>query len=78
MIPFTKKELESCASQENCYIWKEEFKEGDANDEKYGRAIGQCHDTGKYRGAAHCICSLEDSILKEITVVFYYRSNYDD
>ena len=37
IMQLTEKELESCTSQENCYICKEEFKEEDADDEKYRR-----------------------------------------
>ena len=37
IMQLTEKELESCTSQENCYISKEEFKEEDADDEKYRR-----------------------------------------
>ena len=36
-----------------------------------------CHCTGKYRGAAHGICSLRCKITKEIPVVFYNGSTYD-
>ena len=36
-----------------------------------------CHYTGKYRGAAHSICSLRYKIKKEIPVVFHNGSTYD-
>ena len=37
IMQLTEKELESCTSQENCYICKEIFKEEDADHEKYRR-----------------------------------------
>ena len=33
---------------------------------------------GKYKGAAHSICNFKYSVPKEIPIVFYSRSNYDD
>ena len=36
-----------------------------------------CHFTGKYRGAAHCICNLRYKTPKEIPVVFHNGSTYD-
>ena len=36
-----------------------------------------CHYTGKYRGAAHDICSLRYKIQTEIPVVFHNGSTYD-
>ena len=35
MIPLTEQELQLYASQENCFICREKFKEGDADDRKY-------------------------------------------
>ena len=37
IMQLTEKELESCTSQENCYICKEKFKEEDVDHEKYRR-----------------------------------------
>ena len=36
-----------------------------------------CHYTGKYRGAAHNNCNLNDKTVKEIPVVFHNGSTYD-
>ena len=36
-----------------------------------------CHDTGKYRGAAHNICNLIYKIPIEIPVIFHNGSTYD-
>ena len=44
---------------------------------KYRRARDHCHDTGKYRGAAHNNCNLNHKELKEIALVFHNGSTYD-
>ena len=36
-----------------------------------------CHYTGKYRGAAHGICSSKYSVPKKVPIVFHNGSNYD-
>ena len=36
-----------------------------------------CHNTGKYRGAAHSICNLRYKVVKEIPLVFHNGSAYD-
>ena len=36
-----------------------------------------CHYTGKFRGAAHSICSLRYKAPKEIPIVFHNGSTYD-
>ena len=36
-----------------------------------------CHYTGKFRGAAHCICSLIFKVPKENPVVIHNGSTYD-
>ena len=55
------------------YTCKKEFS---ANDKEY-KVRDHCHYTGKYRGAAHCICNLRYKTLKEIPVVFHNGSTYD-
>ena len=72
MKPLTIKE-EICHNKRKiCYICKKEF---DTNDKKYYKAKDHCHDTGKYRGAAHNICNLRYKIPKEIPIVFHNGSN---
>ena len=38
----------------------------------------KCHYTGKFRGAAHSICNLRYKVPKNIPIVIYNRSTYDD
>ena len=73
MIPLTKKEKNRHIGQKVC---KRIFKCDDDN-KKYHKLKDHCHYTGKYRGAAHDICSLRYKILKEIPVVFHNGSRYD-
>ena len=44
---------------------------------KHTKVKDHCHYTGKYRGAAHDICSLRYEIPKEIPLVFHNASTYD-
>ena len=44
---------------------------------KYYKVRDHCHYTGEYRGAAHSICNLKYSLLKEIPLVCHDRSNCD-
>ena len=76
MIPLTKKEEKKHNKQEVCYICKKGFSTDDRN-KKYHKVRDHCHDTGKYRGAAHDICNLRYKITKEIPVVFHNGSTYD-
>ena len=43
--------------QKGCYVCKKRFSTGNEN-KKYHKVKDHCHYTGKYRGAAHCICNL--------------------
>ena len=47
------------------------------NNKKYHKVRDHCHNTGKYRGAAHDICNLRYKISKEIPVVFRNGFTYD-
>ena len=71
MIPLTIEEKIHYNEQEICYICKKEF---DKSDKKHYKVRDHCHYTGKYRGAAHNICSLIYKIPKEIPVVFHNGS----
>ena len=57
-----------------CYICEKEFN----TDKKYCKVRDHCHYTGKFRGAAHSICSLCYKIPREIPVVFHngFTCNY--
>ena len=74
MIPLTSEEKIYHNEQEICYICKKEF---DNSYKKHYKVRDHCHDTGKYRGAAHNICNLRYKIPKEIPVVFHKGSTYD-
>ena len=76
MIPLTKKEEKKHNKQEVCHLSKKEFNTDDS-DKKHHKLKDQCHDTGKYRGAAHNICNLRYKIPKEILIVFHNGSTYD-
>ena len=71
MIPLRIKEEMDHNKQKICYICKKEF------DKKNYKVRDSCHNTGKYRGAAHNICNLRYKIPKEIPIVFHNGSTYD-
>ena len=62
--------------QKVCYICKKGFSNDDDN-KKYHKVRDHCHQTGKYRESAHCICNLRDKTPTEIPVVFYNDSTND-
>ena len=76
MISLTKKEEKHHNEQEVCYICKKEFNTDDS-DKKHHKVKDHCHNTGKYRGAAHNICNLRYRKPKEIPIVFHNGSTYD-
>ena len=43
----------------------------------YKKVRDHCHFTGKFRGAAHCICNLRYKVPREIPVKFHNGSKYD-
>ena len=49
----------------------------DDDNKNYHKVRDHCHYTGKYRGAAHSICSLRYKTSKEIPIVFHNGSTYD-
>ena len=76
MIPLTKKEEKQHNEQKVCYICKKKFNTVNI-DKKHHKVKDHCHDTGKYRGAAHNICNLRYRIPKEIPIVFHNGATYD-
>ena len=74
MVPLTTKEEICYDKQKICYICKKGFNN---NGKKQQKVKDHCHYTGKYRGAAHNICSLRYKVLKEIPIVFHNGSTYD-
>ena len=82
MIPLTDEENISYLKQEVCHICKKELifdidSCGENVYTKYGRVRDHCHYTGKYRGAAHNMCSLRYKTPKELPIVFHNGSTYD-
>ena len=77
MLPLTKKELILHQERQNVIFMKNKFFKKFANDKNYRKVRDDCHFTGKYRGAAHSICSLKFNVPNEIPVVFHNGSNYD-
>ena len=74
MIPLTTVEKIYHNKQKICYTCKKEF----SNNEKKNYIVrDHCHDTGKYRDAAHNICNLRYKIPKEIPIVSHNDSIYD-
>ena len=57
MIPLAKKEEKMHNKQKVCYICKKGFSTYDGS-KNYFKVKDHCHYTGRYRGAAHSICSL--------------------
>ena len=74
MIPLTTEEKIYHNKEKICYICKKEFNN---NDKKNYKVRDHCHYTGKYRGAAHNICSLRYKVPKEIPIGFHNGSTYD-
>ena len=80
IIPLTNGEKEAYGNQKNCYICEKEFCTDNNNKKEFKRmqkVRDHCHDTGKYRGAAHSICNLNYKIPREIPMVFHNGSTYD-
>ena len=63
MIPLTEEEKKIHNEQKVCSMSKKRFS-ADYNNKKYHKVKDHCHYTGKYRGAAHDICSLKYKIPK--------------
>ena len=62
------------SGQNICYICKKEFS---TDNEKYYKVKYHCHNTEKYKSAAHSICNLRYKIPKDISVAFHNVSKYD-
>ena len=60
-----------------CYICNQKFEDKHNKDKTYHKIRDHCHYTGEYRGAAHSICNLKQSVPKGISIFFYNGSNYD-
>ena len=73
----TKEQQESYENAKFCYICKEIFENKCVKDKKYCKVRDHCHYTGEYRGVAHSIYDLKNSVPKKISLVFHNGSNYD-
>ena len=62
MLPSTKEEPKSHQDAKACYICQKRFLKRFANDKNYRKVRDHCHFAGKYRGAAHSICSLRFNV----------------
>ena len=52
------------------YLSKKKIKNKYLKDKKYRKVRDHCHYTGKYRGAAHVICSLKFRVPKKNSYSF--------
>ena len=73
----TKEQQESCENTNICCICQEKFEKKYLKDKKYRKVRDHFHYTGGYRGAAHRICNLKDSVPKKIPIAFHNGSNYN-
>ena len=71
MEPLTKAQLKENNHVTKCHICFKPFREGNR------KVRDHCHYSGKYRGAAHSLCSLQYKIPSYIPVVFYNLARYD-
>ena len=80
MLPLTDNEKVLYANEKQCYICEKVFcahkKSKDYKNKCKVR--DHCHFTSNYRGAAHSICNLKYKVPKDIPVVFYNGSTYDN
>ena len=80
MILLTDDENKFYENQRKLHICKKEFSTSKNEENKfktYQKVRDHCHYTGKFRGAAHSICSLSYKVQKEIPVVIHNGSTYD-
>ena len=67
-LPLTNKQLKSHEDVQVCHICRKYFLTKLFIDINHRKVRGDCHYTGKYRGAAHSICNLKFSLPNEIFV----------
>ena len=80
IVPLTNKEIKSYEKQKVCYICEKKFCD-DKNKKNeydlYHKVRDHCHYTGKFRGAAHNICTLRYNVPNKTSVLFDNGSTYD-
>ena len=80
MTPLTSNDVTLYRIQKQCYICVKAFcydKKQEKRFKFYKKVRDHCHFTGKFRGAAHCICNLRYKVPHEIPVKIHNGSNYD-
>ena len=59
LLPLTKEVLKSYQEAKVCYFCGKRILKNVSIDKNYQKVRDHCHYTGKYRAAAHSICSLK-------------------
>ena len=65
MMPLTSDDVTLYQSQKVCYICKRTFCYDKIQEKRFKlnkKVRDHCHFTGKFRGAAHCICNLRHKV----------------
>ena len=87
IVNYKQKEITPLTDDENkyyeekieCYICQKEFcydKNQKVKFKLYKKVRDHCNFTGKFRGAAHCICNLNCKVSQEIPVKIHNGSKY--
>ena len=79
ITPLTSDDAALYQSQKQCYICGKVFcydKKQERRFELCKKVRDHCHFTGKFRGAAHCICNLRYKVPQEIPVKIHNGSKY--
>ena len=76
MIPLTKEEKKFYKKQEACHIYEENFCVDKEDESCINRKKVKyhCHQTGKFRGAAHGKCNLNYKVTKDIPIIIHNAS----
>ena len=77
MLSLTEKELKLHQDSTVCCTCKNKLTRKLAKYKKQRKCRDHCHFTGKYKGAAHSICSLKFNVSTKIPVDFHNGSNYN-
>ena len=72
----TKEQQESYDNAKICYISQEKIENKNLKDKKNRKVRDNCHYTREYRGAAHSIYNLKNSVPKNFSIGFHNLSNY--
>ena len=72
----TKVRQESYENAKIRYMCKRKVESKYVKDKKYRAVRDHCHYTREYRGVAHSICNLKNSVPKKIHIAFYNEYNY--